>query len=69
MLSGRVSNISSFLRKQESRSLFPRKGESSFWIPVVTGKYWIPAYAGMTVCEPGVLPYSDRIFDNCYKST
>ena len=38
-----------------------------FWIPVVTGKYWIPAYAGMTVGEPGVQPDSDKILDNCYK--
>ena len=37
-------------------------------IPVVTGKYWIPAYAGMTAGELDVLPHSDRIIDTCYKA-
>jgi len=47
-----VSDISSFLRKQESRSLFPRKRESIvLWIPVVTGKYWIPAYAAISAFQ------------------
>ena len=65
-----MSDISSFLRRQESRSLFPRKRESIFfWIPVVTGKYWIPAYAGMTVDEPDVRPHSDRILDNWYRGS
>jgi len=37
-----------------------------FWIPVFTGKYWIPAYAGMTVDKTDVLPHSETIFDFCH---
>jgi hypothetical protein len=69
VLSDCLRDILSFLRKQESRLLFPRKRESIvFRIPVFTGKYWIPAYAGMTVGEPYVVPNSDRIFDYCYST-
>jgi len=39
-----------------------------FRIRAFTGKCWIPAYAGMTVDEPDVLPQPERIFDTCYET-
>jgi hypothetical protein len=42
-------------------------GKLVFWIPVSTGEYWIPAYAGMTTGERDILLDSDKIIDTCCK--